>query len=119
MERAGGNKKAKKSTQELSDVGPFLSEADVACISNRELNTLARVTRLGLVFSRVGCTNPTEQSRGRATSFLKSHMGVAELSEPSEFLKSAGSDRQVHKCPEKSKVATQARADLKPLDQGS
>ncbi|CAE7508984.1 UBC6 [Symbiodinium sp. CCMP2592] len=86
--KAAASKRTKKCTQELPDVAPFLSEDDVSCLSNPDLNVLAKVTRLSMVFSRVGCSNPTEQSCGRAISFLKQHMQVAELGEPGEFLKS-------------------------------
>eukprot|EP00439_Symbiodinium_sp_Y106_P002145 s9628_g1.t1 len=42
----GDGKKPKKSTQELQDIGPFLSEEDVQYLTKTELNNLAKVTRL-------------------------------------------------------------------------
>ena len=78
----GDGKKPKKSTQELQDIGPFLSEEDMQYLTKTELNNLAKVTRLAEVFARVGCTNPTENSCGRAVSFLKEYMNVPGLTDP-------------------------------------
>ena len=84
----GDGKKPKKSTQELQDIGPFLSEEDMQYLTKTELNNLAKVTRLAEVFARVGCTNPTKNSCGRAVSFLKEYMNVPGLTDPPTFLQS-------------------------------
>lgn len=84
----GDGKKGKKSTQELQDIGPFLTEEDVQYLTKTELNNLAKVTRLAEVYARVGCTNPTENTCGRAISFLKEYMQVPGLTDPPTFLRS-------------------------------
>ncbi|CAE7669351.1 UBC6 [Symbiodinium sp. CCMP2592] len=88
LQSGGDGKKVKKTTQELEDIGPFLSEEDVQYLTKTELNSLAKVTRLAEVYARVGCTNPTENTCGKAVSFLKEYMHVPGLTDPPTFLKS-------------------------------
>ncbi|OLP91767.1 hypothetical protein AK812_SmicGene26480 [Symbiodinium microadriaticum] len=82
------NDKPKKSTQDMMDVGLFLTQLDIEDLNRADLNWLAKITRLAVVFARVGCTNPRKDSCGRAVTFLKQTMTVSELSDPGTFLSS-------------------------------
>ncbi len=76
---------AKRSTQALLDISPFLTEKDVEFFSNTDYNIEAKVNRLALVFARLGCTNPTEQSTGRAVAMLQQSFRLTALDDAQVF----------------------------------
>ena len=45
----------------------------------------AKVDRMAFIFARLGCSNPNEQTSGKAMAFLKEDFQVAALNDPQTF----------------------------------
>ena len=53
--------------------------------SNGDHSLEAKVARMAAVFVRLGCSNPTEPSSGRAVSLLHSNFEMTQLGDPQTF----------------------------------
>ena len=54
-------------------------------LSNGDHSLEAKVARMAAVFVRLGCSNPTEPSSGRAISLLHSNFEMTQLHHPQTF----------------------------------
>ena len=95
-------KPPKRSTQAI---GPFLKESDVTYLGCADHTLAAKVARVASVFVQVGCTNPTEQSSGKAMAYLHKECGVAALSDAQTFYQSV----------QEFKAAVKSHAKTQPL----
>ena len=85
VELVSPSKIVKRSTQSLKDIGPFLRQCDVEYFSSPEYAVTAKVDRMAFIFARLGCSNPNEQTSGKAMAFLKEEFQVAALNDPQTF----------------------------------
>ena len=77
--------KPKRSMQNVDDIASFLTASEVAFLQKEEYSLLARVHQVALVFSRIGCWNPSETCVGRAVNMLKQEFQVQELNNAQVF----------------------------------
>ena len=105
VQRTSPGKPPKRSTQALKDIGPFLKESDVTYLGCADHTLAAKVARVASVFVQVGCTNPTEQSSGKAMAYLHKECGVAALSDAQTFYQSV----------QEFKAAVKSHAKTQPL----
>ena len=105
VQRTSPGKPPKRSTQALKDIGPFLKESDVTYLACADHTLAAKVARVASVFVQVGCTNPTEQSSGKAMAYLHKECGVAALSDAQTFYQSV----------QEFKAAVKSHAKTQPL----